>query len=116
MDRYARIAGMTVFAIGIVVLVIVSGAAYNMFTAPSHELLAPRYETDSGHTAASLGDTLVLVIVRIALLFVIASAGSLIAARGIQMYSGRALADEEHSNGLPATESRSEEASDKSGD
>ena len=88
MNRSGRIIGMAVFAVGIIVLLLVFGIAYAMFTSPSSELLRSGGAPGSPVTAAGLGSAVVLVLVRIALLFVMTLAGSLIASRGIQLYLG----------------------------
>jgi hypothetical protein len=76
---------MAVFALGIVILVFVFAIAYGTFTSPASDVLG----TGPGPlTAPGLGGSLVMVLVRVLLLFVMTLAGSLIASRGIQLYLG----------------------------
>jgi hypothetical protein len=77
---------MIVFILGIIVLLFVFWEAFSMFTSPAAELLPA--SASSNATAAGLGSSLALMIVRIGLLFVMTLAGSLIASRGILLYLG----------------------------
>ena len=90
MNRTGRTAGMAVFAIGIAVLFLVFGIAYGMFTSSSPELFTP---SDGAVNAVGLGKAAVVIFVRIALLFIMTLAGSLIASRGIQLYLGSSNAE-----------------------
>ena len=83
MERTGRIVGMMIFALGIIALVFVFGIAYRMFTLPADQLFAT-----PALTAANLGSAAVLILIRIALLFIMTLAGALIASRGIQLYLG----------------------------
>jgi hypothetical protein len=84
MDKGARITGMLVFIIGTAVLLLVFGMAYKMFTAPIAQFL-PAGSTETG---MGLGKVLVSILIKVILLFVMTLAGSLVAARGIQLYLG----------------------------
>lgn len=88
MDKGGRIAGMAVFALGVIALLFVFGIAYSMFTSPASEILRARGAVASPSDAAGLGSAIALVLVRIVLLFVMTLAGSFIAGRGIQLYLG----------------------------
>ncbi|HUV03801.1 MAG TPA: hypothetical protein VMX94_01695 [Armatimonadota bacterium] len=88
MDKRARVVGMAVFALGVVVLLFVFGVAYTMFTSPADELLSPRGGQSPSLTGAGLGNALAAALVRLVLLFVMTLAGSLIASKGIQLYLG----------------------------
>lgn len=87
MDRTGKIIGMTVFAIGIIVLMVVFAVAYSMFTASWAQLMgAPG---GSGHvTANELGNGLAAILVKVVLLFVMTIVGSMVASRGIRLYLG----------------------------
>jgi len=74
---------MTVFSIGILVLLAVLGAAYRMFSTPASGLFG-MHGNASG--AVGLGSSVAWILIRIALLFIMALAGSLIASRGIQLF------------------------------
>lgn len=87
MDRGGRAIGMVVFIVGIVILLFVFGIAYSMFTAPASQVFGSSSNATS-LTATGLGAAGVLILVRIALLFIMTLAGSLIAARGIRLYLG----------------------------
>ena len=84
MDKSARMTGMTVFIVGILVLLFVFFTAYMMFNAPSAKILPGEEVT----TAVDLAKSLTAVLVKIVLLFIMTLAGSLVAARGIQLYFG----------------------------
>lgn len=94
MNRSGRIVGMAVFVLGVAILVFVFIHAFLLFSASPDELLSPRGRDSS---AAALGSATVLMLIRIGLLFVMTLAGSLVAARGIQLYLG----SEEKSSSLP---------------
>lgn len=83
MNRTGRTVGMAVFALGIAALIFVFIIAYRMFSLPAAQALA-----SPTLTAAGLGSATVLILVRIALLFVMTLASALIASRGIQLYLG----------------------------
>jgi len=85
MDKSARIVGMIVFVFGIIVLLFVFATAYRMFTAPSSQFLSK----EAVATGAGLGRELISVLIKIILLFIMTLAGSLVAARGIQLFLGR---------------------------
>jgi uncharacterized membrane protein len=86
MSKGGRTAGIAVFALGIVILLFVFALAYGMFTSSPDEVFSSGKSGEA--TAAGLGSALALVLIKVALLFVMAIAGSLIASRGIQLYLG----------------------------
>ena len=87
MDRTGRFIGMAVFLLGVVVLLVVFGMAYGMFTTPASRLFSGNGGSSSV-TAAQLGTAVAITLIRIGLLFVMTLAGSLVASRGIHMYLG----------------------------
>lgn len=84
MDKGGRVIGMAIFVLGIVVLLIVLVVAFRMFSAPASTFLPG----GGSLTASGLGVTVVWVFVKIALLFVMTLAASMISSRGIQLYLG----------------------------
>jgi hypothetical protein len=88
MDKGGRVVGMLVFALGIVVLLLVLWIAYGMFSTPASAFLHAGGAGKGSLTASGLGVTVVWIFVKIALLFVMTLAASLIASRGIQLYLG----------------------------
>ena len=86
MNKSGRAVGMTVFILGIILLLFVLSIAYGMFTSAASDLLPSTGGSASALTVAGLGASMALVIVKIALLFVMTLAGSLIASRGIQLF------------------------------
>lgn len=88
MDKSGRIAGMLVFALGIVIMLFVFKAAYNMFTLPAGDMLSISAKPGLPSGAAGLGSAVAWIVVRIALLFIMTLAGSMIAGKGIHLYLG----------------------------
>jgi hypothetical protein len=86
MNRNGRALGMVVFVLGIAILLFVFATAYVMFAAPSAQALGS--SGGAPPSAAGLGGTVVWLLVRVGLLFIMTLAGSLIAGRGIQLYLG----------------------------
>lgn len=82
MKRTGRLIGMLIFALGIAALIFVFIVAYRMFTLPSPQLFSGPL------TAAGIGSATLVVLVRVALLFVMTLAAALIASRGIHLYLG----------------------------
>ena len=100
MHRRGRIVGMVVFTLGIAVVLLVFVLALFMFTSPASELLPAGTPGAPQATAAGLGSAVVLLIIRIALLFAMTLAGSVVAGKGIQLYLGsRETPNEETKNG-----------------
>ena len=81
MDRSTRSIGLVVFALGILMLLFVFAMAVWLFTGPAERLLP-------GGSASGLGSAAALMFIRIALLFIMALVGSMIAGRGIDLYFG----------------------------
>lgn len=77
---------MLVFALGIVMLLLVLWIAYGMFSTPASVFFSAGGAGKGSLTAAGLGVTIAWIFVKIALLFVMTLAASLIASRGIQLY------------------------------
>ncbi len=86
MNKSGRAIGMIVFVLGISVLLLVLGTAYQMFAAPISSVFHPNGNTPLN--AAAMGGVIAWIIVRITLLFVMMLAGSAIASRGIHLYLG----------------------------
>lgn len=85
-DLLARIIGLTVFAIGITILLVTFIIAYSLFTTSADGLaITPAGPGDPPATTA-LSQSALLVFYRIGLLFIMALVGSLMAGRGVQMY------------------------------
>lgn len=72
--------GMLVFLAGIGALVFAFVMSYRMFTSPVAI-------GDSANSAAGASAAIIALITRVALLFVMVLVGSLVAARGVQMYA-----------------------------
>lgn len=85
-DLTGRIIGMLVFLAGVAILVFVFIAAYRYFNSNAI-ILKPTAPVSATQTTTNrLGESVVLLMGRIALLIVMAIAGSQIASRGIQLY------------------------------
>ena len=87
-DKFGRVIGMIVFALGTAILFFVLYAAYQMFALPAAELFHENGSAGSPLTAVGLGTIIAWILVRIVLLFVMTLAGSIIASKGIQLYLG----------------------------
>ena len=85
MDKGGRAVGMTVFVIGIVILLFVFVMAFKMFTSPASTFLTVGGQTIN---TSGLGVAVIWIFVRIALLFVMTLAASSVASRGIHLYLG----------------------------
>lgn len=85
-DTVARVLGMVIFIAGIGVLVFVFIMAYRMFTAPNMGLAVAPGAEGGPSSVQNLGSSALVMVLRIALLFIMALVGSLIAGRGIQLY------------------------------
>lgn len=84
-DLVAQIIGIVIFMVGIAILLFVFYNAYIMFNEPIPGLTDANPSTKL--TVDMLGKILVSVLIKLLLLFVMALAGSLIAARGIGLYT-----------------------------
>lgn len=83
MDKKGKIIGITVFFLGIALLLFVFGLAFVMFT-PSFSKLIQLNEI----SASKLGNAIIELILKITLLFIMTIAGSIISGKGIQLYLG----------------------------
>ncbi len=88
MDRTTRTIGLIVFALGICMLFLVFGTALWLFTGPAERLLPGGVSSGPATSLGGLGSAAALIFVRIALLFIMALVGSMIAGRGIDLYFG----------------------------
>jgi len=86
-DLLARIIGLTVFAIGIAILIVTFIIAYRMFTTPADGLAITPAGPDGPPATTTLSQSALLVFYRIGLLFIMVLVGSLMAGRGLLMYS-----------------------------
>lgn len=89
-DLSARVIGMLVFLIGIVLLVVVFYTAFRLFSLPSDTVLGLTFTGDPRRdpSAAVIGTRFGWLFARIAFLFVMSIAGSLVAQRGVGLYFG----------------------------
>ncbi len=89
MSLTGRILGILIFLVGIGILLFVFFTAYTMFVSPIPGL------TDQSSaakvTADGLGKVFIYQIIKIILLIVMTIAGSLVAARGVSLYSGEPI-------------------------
>ena len=90
MSRGGRALGMIVFLLGIAFLIAVFAIAYRTFATPISSLIREAGGGRTSATASDLGSAAVATLLRIALLFVMTLAGSLLASRGIHLYLGSA--------------------------
>lgn len=87
-DLSARIIGLTVFAIGIAILLVSFIIAYRLFTSPADALaISPARPGSSTPATTTLSQSALVLLYRIGLLFIMVLVGSLTAGRGVQMYS-----------------------------
>ena len=78
--------GVVIFLIGVALLLLTFDLAYNMFTVPPSQAVVI---TDKGALdAAKSGQALVTVLVRVLLLIVMGIVGSLVANRGVHLFTG----------------------------
>lgn len=85
-DLLGRILGILVFLGGVAALALVFSVAYNYFNSPMGQIKPPTPGGSSLPPATQLGNSALVMLIRIALLIVMTLAGSLIAGRGVQMY------------------------------
>jgi hypothetical protein len=83
-DLTARVIGLTAFALGIAILIFSFIKAYGFFA--TSVLSSALARPDSAPVTANLSNTAILVVVKIGALFIMVLVGSVIAARGVQMY------------------------------
>lgn len=87
-DLLGRVIGMLVFLIGVVLLLVVFYVAYTLFTAQPASALGLKFTGDPKRdpSAASIGTQFGWMLFRIASLFIMSIAGSLISQKGINLY------------------------------
>ena len=88
MDRSTRSIGLVVFILGISMLIFVFAMSLWLFTGPVERLLPGGASSGPGASLGGLGSAAALMFIRIALLFIMALVGSMIAGRGIDLYFG----------------------------
>ena len=85
-DILARVIGLLVFVAGVCLLLVVFIAAYKLFSSPSPVLAMTRPKSPVSPTAANLTGAALFLLAKVGLLFIMTLVGSLIAARGAQLY------------------------------
>lgn len=87
-DIPARLIGMLVFLLGVAALGFVFYTAYKLFNAPADTALGLTFKNDpkTDPTAAAIGARFGFLLFRLAYLFLMSIAGSLIANKGINLY------------------------------
>ena len=87
-DIPARVIGMLVFLAGVAALGYVFYIAYGLFQAPASQTLGLTFKNDpkTDPTAAAIGSQFGVLLFRLAYLFLMSIAGSLIANKGINLY------------------------------
>jgi len=79
-----RAAGIIIFALGVILLLLVFVWAYQLFVQAAHSLSSTT--SASGASSPPLGRYLAGSAVRLAFLFVMSYAASLVATKGLQLY------------------------------
>ena len=82
-DFFGRIIGFIVFASGIGFLFFVAICAHDFFTAPAHELMFD--------SSQDLGKSVIVLIMKVLMLIIMVTIGSLIAGKGVQFYHAAML-------------------------
>ena len=85
-DLIGRLIGIIVFLLGIGLLAFVFATAYSWFTTPSAGLAISPTPGSTAPATAQLGQSAVVLLVKIGLLIVMTIVGSLLAGRGVQLY------------------------------
>lgn len=87
-DIAGRLIGMLVFLAGVALLFLVFYIAYHLFNMPAAEALGLKITGDPKHdpAATTIGAQFAVLLFRVAYLFVMSAAGSLIANKGINLY------------------------------
>lgn len=85
-DIWGRVMGIIVFLGGVGLLVFVFILAYDFFTADSIVIPPAPPNGEAPSIGAVIGQSALQMIIRIALLIVMAVVGSMLASRGIQLY------------------------------
>jgi hypothetical protein len=87
-DTAGRVIGLIVFVIGIAILILVATLAYRFFSASTSHIVVQPANGTNAPVANRLGESVMKLLYQIALLMVMAIAGSLTAARGLHLYLG----------------------------
>ena len=85
-DPLARTVGILVFLLGVGILVLVFLRSYGLFSATPTSLVLPPSPHSPPATTGNLSGAALTLVAQIGLLFVMTIVGSLVAARGIQLY------------------------------
>lgn len=88
MEKVGRFIGLLVFLAGVAVLFFVFFTAYEMFITPASGLFDTARDSAGKININNLGGVFISVLVKIFLLFIMTYAGSLIASKGIYLFSG----------------------------
>jgi|YNPNPStandDraft_1061719.scaffolds.fasta_scaffold00409_9 hypothetical protein len=91
-DLAGKAVGLIAFCAGVALLGVVAALAYKFFTTPA-DFAAHKPGIPAPSISAQLGGAFVKMLLQIGLLLVMAIAGSLISARGIQLYAASAHSD-----------------------
>lgn len=100
MDRTTRTIGLSVFSLGVCMLLFVFAMALWLFIGPADRLLPGSGATKIIPSLGGLGSATALMFIRIALLFIMAIAGSMVAGRGIDLYLGSGMRGRKHDSDL----------------
>lgn len=85
-DLAARIIGLLVFALGIVILLFSFYAAYQLFSSPTAGIAVTPSAPNGAPATVNLGRSALFTVIKIGALFIMVLVGSLTASRGVQMY------------------------------
>ena len=87
-DIPARLVGMAVFLLGVAALAFVFYTAYKLFNAPAADALGLTFRNDpkTDPSASAIGARFGVLLIRLACLFLMSIAGSLMANKGINLY------------------------------
>ena len=88
MEKAGRVVGLLVFLAGVAVLFFVFFSAYEMFMSPATGLIDAARGANGKIDINNLGGAFISVLVKLFLLFIMTYAGSLIASKGIYLFSG----------------------------
>jgi hypothetical protein len=85
-DILARVVGILAFLAGIALLIFVFLAAYRLFSATSPGVALTQPDSPGAPTVANLTGAALMLLAQVGLLFIMTLVGSLVAARGVQLY------------------------------
>ncbi|MHB1459302.1 MAG: hypothetical protein ACYC0V_20520 [Armatimonadota bacterium] len=88
MEKVGRFIGLLVFLAGVAVIFFVFFTAYGMFMSSADGFVDLARDANGKINLNNLGGVFISVIIKIVLLFIMTYAGSLIASKGIYLFSG----------------------------